>query len=87
MYKNYAITGDQMKAIKAVEKAMSEASKKGIHFWDNYGSLTAFNHNEINCPVPDKSAGSPLNEHHVYGLKVKNFHAGNADDTLYVEFK
>lgn len=87
MYNNYAISGDQMKAIKAVEKAMKNAEKLGVAFWDNYGTLTAYNANEIHQPVPDESAGEELNYRHVYGLTVKNFGAGNADDTLYVNFK
>ena len=87
MYNNYALSGDQMKAIKEVEKAMRNALKLGVSFWDDYGMLTAFNSNEIECPVPDKNAGPLLNQHHVYRLKVKNFHAGNADDNLYVKFK
>ena len=87
MYKDYAITGDQMKAIKAVERAMNIAKKHGVHFWDNYGEITAFNWNVINCPVPDENSGSPLNSHHIYSLRVKNVHAGNADDSLFVTFK
>lgn len=87
MYNNYAIEGDQMKAIKSVEKAMKEAAKVGVHFWDNYGGMTAYNAKQIHCPQPDENFGSPLNHHHVYELKVKNFHAGNADDALFVKFK
>ena len=87
MFEDYSITGDQMKAIKNVEKAMKEAEKAGIHFWDNYGSFTAYNAKVIGCPVPDKTVGPQLNYNHIYSLKVKNFHAGNADDQLHVSFK
>lgn len=87
MNNNYSITGEQMKAIKAVEKALKEAASKGVHFWDNYGNLCAYNHNVINQPVPDPQLGTRLDTHRVYHLKAKNFHAGNADDQLYVEFK
>lgn len=77
-----------MKAIKEVETAMKNASKKGVHFWDNYGSLTAFNNNEIHLPVPFECGDSiPLNTHHTYSLNINNFHAGNADDQLYVKFR
>ncbi len=87
MYEDYAITGEQMKAIKEVEKAMKRAEKLGVHFWDDYGSITAYDGNVIGQPVPDQGAGVLLNRHHVYSLKVNNFHAGNADDPLYVKFK
>ncbi len=86
-YNDYAISGIQMKAIKEVEKALKKAHKMGVSFWDNYGSLTAFNSNGIEQPVPDKNHGTPLNYNHVYSLKVKNFYPGNSDDDLYVKFK
>jgi len=87
MYNNGHITGDQMKAIKAVEKAMKDAHKLGVGFWGNYGMICAFNANQINCPVPDQSAGTPLTQNMYASLSVKNFHGSNADDSLFVEFK
>lgn len=70
-----------------VLKAMDEARKIGVHFWDNYGTMCAYNGKVIRQPVPDKSLGTKLNDRNVYGLNVSNFGAGNADDDLYVSFK
>lgn len=87
MYNDYSLNSEQIKTIKDVEAAMKTAAKMGVGFWDDYGTLTAFNSNEIELPVPDKGIGPILNRNHVYTLKVKNFFAGNADDELYVKWK
>jgi hypothetical protein len=80
------LTKEQFKAVKSAELAIKKANKLGVAFWDDYGTMTAFNRNKITCPVPDSSYEFSLYEHSdiVYGLKLADgFQAGNADDPLY----
>jgi hypothetical protein len=85
--KNYSLTKEQIKAVKSVERAMRKASKIGVHFWDDYGSLRAYNNNKIYLPVPDINGTIELNYDFVEKVNVDNFHSGNADDPLYIEFR
>lgn len=84
-------TKEQKAAIKKVETAMIAAGKLGVHFWDNYGMLASYSKHNISHPSVEKWNRNPEGEmvelsndmwHH--SVKVKNFHAGNADDKLYV---
>jgi len=80
-------TPEQRRAIFNVFDAMVLARKCGIHFWDNYGVLTAFNSKLISLPIPDvgllKDGAVPLEDEMVARLNTGNFHAGNADDELF----
>jgi hypothetical protein len=40
MYDKYRLTDEQIKACKKVFKAMKDADKLGVQFWDMYGTLT-----------------------------------------------
>lgn len=85
---DYTLTEDQIKAIKKVETAMNNAKKAGVFFWDDYGSMAAYNHNIIGQPVPDHyTLTEKMNESKIYRLRVGNFGAGNADDQLYIKRK
>ena len=81
-----AFTKEQMRAIKAVDRAMRKCEKVGVHFWDNYGSLTAFNNKKITCPnvMEDGEFGYDSSYYYQYIEEVysNNFYAGNADDPL-----
>lgn len=87
MKKNYDLTDLQRKTAKKVEKAIKEAAKLGVEFFDDYGRLTAYNGLIIKLPVPDHTLAEELNPDFVYSMNLDNFHAGNADDQLYVERK
>ena len=84
---DYSLTKEQLKAIKSVKEAMIKAHKIGVSFWDDYGTLTAFNANKINIPVPDEKLKHELDRMMIEEIKVPNFFAGNADDTLYITRK
>lgn len=79
-------TSEQEKAIKAVDRAMKKAHKVGVEFWDNYGTLTAYNANKITHPDVTENGefGYESGEYNGYIEEVysKNFYAGNADDPL-----
>ncbi|RAJ28891.1 hypothetical protein [Pedobacter cryoconitis] len=94
------LTDAQLKSAKAVFKAMKNASKLGVHFWDNYGTLTAYNSKKVSVPIMvDREndeykmresekhfrASEGTGSEVLYYEVVKNFHAGNADDQFYAE--
>ena len=80
------LTDEQLKAAKAVYRAMRKASKLGVHFWDNYGILQCYNGNKITCPVPDENKEISLyyNDPTYYEI-LDNFTSGNADDELFFD--
>lgn len=80
------LTDEQLKAAKAVYKAMRKASKLGVAFWDNYGTLQCYNSNKISCPVPDSDREISLWEHDpTYWEQLDNYSSGNADDELFYD--
>ena len=92
---NLKLNEKQLKAAKDVYKAIRAASKLGVHFWDNYGVLTAYNSKKIVTPIMNdytmqltdslslfKASTSP-NDEVLYYENLRNFHAGNADDEFY----
>lgn len=88
LYDECSLTEKQMKAIESVERAIKRAGKLGVNFWDNYGTLTAFNANKITLPTPDPKDQFSLEENDnellVHALDVQGlFFAGNADDELF----
>lgn len=83
-----------MQAIRRVEKEIKKAGLKGVSFWDNYGTLTAFDHNKIFMPLPlvrpfitEDSILLEYEDDTTYGLKTNNYYAGNSDDDLYYTVK
>lgn len=89
-FDSLCLTNDQKKAANEVFAAMKKAHKLGVAFWDNYGTLTAFNAKKIGLPTPDilsrRGGKHSLNESDVsYHKAVPNFYAGNADDELIYE--
>ena len=84
----FELTSDQLKAAKAVYRAMRKAHKLGVIFWDNYGAMQCYNSRKISCPVPDSSYEYSLLDNNVsYYEPLKNFQAGNADDELFFNLK
>lgn len=83
------LNGEQLKAVKSIERAIKKANKLGVGLWDDYGLLTAYNANKINCPAPDDSRSFSLNNyrHVCYDLNIPfgSFSAGNADDELFFD--
>lgn len=82
---DYGLTDKQILVIKKVERAMNEAKKCGVGFWDNYGNLTAYNRHMIYQPVPDDTNDEELDINSVYTLSISNFGPGNADDPLFIK--
>ncbi|MDP3441629.1 MAG: hypothetical protein Q8T08_02105 [Ignavibacteria bacterium] len=93
MLEKYGLTDDQIKACKKVYKAMREAHKLGIQFWDMYGTLSAYNGKKIrslhmedigeNCIQVINSEGNEL----IYSEMLPNFQAGCADDVVFAELR
>ncbi|HSH52511.1 MAG TPA: hypothetical protein VK982_12375 [Bacteroidales bacterium] len=80
------LTEVQLKAAKAVYRAMRKASKLGVVFWDNYGTLQCYNARKITTPVPDESKEISLDENDpTYYERLDNFISGNADDPLFFD--
>jgi hypothetical protein len=80
------LTDEQIKAAKAVYRAMRKASKLGVVFWDNYGTLQCYNAEKITCPVPDSDKEISMWEHDpTYSEILDNFRSGNADDELFYD--
>lgn len=81
-----AFTKAQRIAIASVDRAMRKCERLGVYFWDNYGSLTAFNNKKITCPDVTESCefGYESSDYYEYIEEVysNNFYAGNADDPL-----
>lgn len=87
-FEKYELTEEQLKAAKAVYRAMRRAAKLNIQFWDDYGTLSCFNGNKIKAIQPDKhdapNAIDIRNEYDVtYNERLTNIHNANADDDLY----
>lgn len=95
----FSLTPEQLKAAKSVFRAMKAAHKVGVSFWDDYGTLTAYNAKKISVPHMVDSlswaekngdkyfraeGGQPGNEVLYYEL-LENFFAGNADDPFYAK--
>lgn len=85
---NLELTDKQLKAAKVVYKAMREAGKLGVYFWDNYGTLQCYNAKKITLPVPDDKSEFSLRDYDpTYYEILKNYSAGNADDELFFDLK
>lgn len=85
---NLELTETQLKAAKAVYKAMREAGRLGVCFWDNYGTLQCYNSKKITLPVPDDKSEFSLRDYDpTYYEMLKNYSAGNADDELFFDLK
>ncbi|MCK5017742.1 MAG: hypothetical protein KAS32_11825 [Candidatus Peribacteraceae bacterium] len=87
MTSEMGLTPEQEKAVRSVERSMRNADKLGVVFWDNYGTMTAYNSNAITQPIPDSGFENSLLDHEevVITVNVMNFKAGNADDNLYFD--
>lgn len=92
MYEKYKLTDEQIKACKKVFKAMKEAGKINVQFWDMYGTLTAYNGKVFSrlhmSPEPNSiqivnSEASEL----TYYENLKNFAPGCSDDDVWAEVK
>lgn len=87
-YEELELTKDQIKAAKAVYSAIRKAGKLGVHFWDDYGTFSAYNGNKIRRLAMDYENDRTDIEVHDNNLEyhetLKNYHAGNADDKVYV---
>jgi len=92
------LTDKQKLAAKAVYKAMRAASKLGVSFWDNYGTLTAYNSTKIVVPfmVDHDQHEYDASEDHfdatsdpgmyvLYYENLNNFFPGNSDDKFYAK--
>lgn len=89
-----SLTPKQLEATKEVYKAMKKAGRLGVHFWDDYGTLTAYNSKKISVPhmEPGLSRADKAGEQYfpaecgtkgsevLYYEPLNNFSAGNADD-------
>ena len=92
MFEKYSLTDEQIKACKKVFKAMRDAGKIGVEFWDMYGTLTAYNGNVFSrLHMDDIKNGIQINNCEAgeltYSEYLKNFSPGCADDDVWAEFK
>ena len=92
MFEKYSLTDEQIKACKRVFKAMKDAGKIGVEFWDMYGTLTAYNGNVfVRLHMDDIKNGIKITnceaEELTYSEELKNFSPGCADDHVWAEFK
>jgi hypothetical protein len=92
MFDKYRLSDEQLKACKKVFKAMKEAGKLGVEFWDMYGTLTAYNGKVFErLSMNDIDNGIQINncegEELTYYENLKNFSAGCADDNVWAELK
>lgn len=92
MLDKYGLTPDQIKACKSVFSAMQKAGKLGVHFWDMYGTLTAYNGKKFRGysmeNIPDGiQVTNCEGEELTYFLHLDNFHSGCADDTVWLQLK
>jgi len=84
--KELELTNEQLKAAKAVYRAMRKAAKLNVHFWDNYGNFQCYNGNKIKRPMPDPSREISIEDYDpTYSEETYNFHAGNSDDPLFFD--
>lgn len=83
------LTPEQKKAAKAVYKAMRDAAKLHVEFWDDYGTLSCYNGNKLKGFQMHPVSESFVSTEHdpCYYELLKNFQAGNADDPRYWEPK
>jgi len=92
MYETFKLTDKQILACKKVYKAMREADKLGVQFWDMYGTLSAYNgkvFRSLHMQDTDNSIqvinceGNEL----IYSEQLKNFQAGCSDDDVWAEVR
>jgi hypothetical protein len=86
-YSELELTKEQLKAAKEVYSVIKKAGSFGVHFWDDYGTLSCYNGYKIKSLSMDFESHSniEIHEHRLaYYEQLKNFHAGNADDNVYV---
>lgn len=92
MFEKYSLTDEQIKACKKVFKAMKDAGKIGVEFWDMYGALTAYNGNVfVRLHMDDIKNGIQITnceaEELTYSEDLKNFSPGCSDDHVWAELK
>lgn len=92
MFDKYRLTDEQIKACKKVFKAMKEAGKLKVQFWDMYGTLTAYNGKVfIGISMDDIDNGIQIvnaeGEELTYYERLDNFSPGCSDDNVWAEFK
>jgi hypothetical protein len=92
MYEKYKLTNEQIKSCKKVFKAIKEAGKLGVEFWDMYGTLTAYNGKVFErLSMEDITNGIQIvnseGEELTYYEDLKNFSAGCSDDDVWAELK
>ena len=92
MYDKYRLTDEQLKACKKVFKAMKDADKLGVQFWDMYGTLTAYNGKVFErLSMANITNGIKITnceaEELTYCENLNNFQAGCADDDVWAELR
>lgn len=88
-YEHLELTEEQLKAAKSVYRAMRKASKLGVQFWDDYGTLACYNGNMIRRMGMDEREPGVIsirdNPDIAYDEILDNFFPGNADDEVFAE--
>lgn len=88
MDNNLGLSTEQMKAVKAVERAMKRADVLGVGFWADYTNLSAYNNKTITMPVPDENREEKLSSHEGITYSISSpLIGGNADDDLYFDVR
>ena len=92
MYDEYRLTDEQIKSCKKVFKAMKDADKLGVQFWDMYGTLTAYNGKVFErLSMVNITNGIQITncegEELTYSERLNNFQAGCADDDVWAELR
>ena len=92
MFDKLKLTEEQIKSCKKVFKAIREADKLGIQFWDMYGTLTAYNGNIFErLHMNSISNGIRITnceaEELTYSESLKNFEPGCSDDDVWAELR
>lgn len=90
MYDKYKLSDEQIKSAKKVYKAIRNAGKLGVEFWDMYGRLTAYNGNVFSRLHMEERENTIQiingeGEELVYSEPLNNFSAGCSDDNVYAE--
>lgn len=92
MYDKYRLTDEQIKACKKVYRAMREAGKLGVQFWDMYGTLQAYNGKVFrglsmdDIPNGIQIINAEASELTYYET-LSNFQAGCSDDDVWAELR
>lgn len=84
--KTVQLTPEQDKAIASLERALSKCVKAGLYLWDDYGTISAVDGNNVSS-LDITETDSPLDRDKVSILICPAWHGSNADDPLYVRWK